>query len=539
VPSDDLLRRALLAKRKRERSVNQVDAQAVDTAQAAADRLRAQFYDKQRAFYRSKHKRKATKKTRRAGATTGGCSELLARAITLEGHRAEQGFRASIGHSTRVEAKARAWKNDTKSGIVDVLVQHGKRIESRTLETYELGGIEVEVREQELALNFSNGSQISLFGCDSESDLGKLRSNAKHVVWIDEAQDPRWVALLASLYKGTITGMADYQVETWITGTPGKDPAGMFFDITRDDAPGLPGWEIHVLSVVDNPYFGETPEERWAATAEKALIDNGWTVDDPDFQREWMAKWVMTDARYVYAANAVPIHELLYAEERFLPDGFPDLIAAMNDLPGRRDGREYFLVMGNDLGVYAFSVHAWSLQDAVLYEVASFKKRGWDYDEMFGCIKRVRTTLNIGLLVADAGGGGKQAVMNWSRKLVDRYGEPIIEAKKTNKHTAQDLYNNDIRRGLMKYRGTAEKPSPLLQELLTHRWAPLKSSDGKLVESTQTENHACDSSLYAHRESYHHRFREPPPPPPVRGTREAMQQEEREIEEEMDEQHYH
>jgi hypothetical protein len=525
---DPLLARAVIARRKGEQTETGAAAQA-------ADRLRAVFYDKQRAFFRSKHKRKATKKTRRAGATTGGCSELLARALTLEGHRAEQGFRASIGHNTRVEAKARAWRNDTKSGIVDLLEQHGRRVIGATVETYRLGGVEIEVREQELALVFDNGSRIDLFGCDSESDLGKLRSNAKHVVWIDEAQDPRWVALLSNLYKGTIVGMADYRVETWITGTPGKDPSGMFFDITRDDTPGLPGWEVHAMSVIDNPYFGATPEERWAETAEKALIENGWTTDDPDFQREWMARWVMSDARFVYAANSVPIHELLYAEERFLPDGFPDVVAAMRDLPGHSDGRQYFLGMGNDLGTYAFSVRAWSLEDPILYEVASYKRRGLDYDDMVACIVRVRDLLNVSLIVADAGGGGKQAVMGWSKKIVDRYGLPIIEAKKTNKHTAQDVYNNDLRKGFMRYRGTPEKPSPLLKELLTHRWAAMRSSTGKLVEDPATDNHCCDADLYIHRESYHHRFREPPPPGPEKGSAEALAREEREIEEAIDE----
>lgn len=497
--------------------------------QLAAAHLRSFFYDKQRAFFRSPHRRKATKKTRRAGVTSGGCRELIARALTLEGHRAEHGFRASIGHSTRVEAKARAWSNDTKSGLYDVLSQHGERVQTRGVETYRLGGVTVEVLQSELALAFDNGSRIDLFGCDSESDLGKLRSNAKHVMWIDEAQDPRWIALLADLYKGTIGGMADYRTETWITGTPGKDPSGMFYDITRDDAPGLPGWEIHLLSVVDNPFFGATPEERWAETAERALTENGWTVDDPDFQREWMARWVLADARFVYAANAVPIHELLYAPERFMPDGFPDVIAAMGDLPGYTEGRQYFLGMGNDLGVYAFSIRAWSLKDPVLYEVASYKRRGLDYDDMMACIVRVRDLLHIGLIVADAGGGGKQAVMNWSKKIVDRYGLPILEAKKTNKHTAQDVYNNDIRKGFMRYRGTPEKPSPLLQELLTHRWAPTRSSTGKMVEDPATDNHCADADLYIHRESYHHRFRsEEQPPKP--GTREWLEREERELE---------
>lgn len=504
-----------------------------------AERLRAPLYDKQRAFFRSPAKRKATKKTRRAGATSGGCRELLARALTLQGHRAERGFRASIGHNTRVEAKARAWSNDNKSGLLDLLREYGTHVPSRGVECYRLGGQIVEVRESELALVFDNGSRIDLFGCDSESDLGKLRSNAKHVFWIDEAQDPRWVALLADLYKGTIVpACADFEGEVWITGTPGKDPAGMFYLITRDDGDPLPGWEIHALSVVDNPYFGATAEERWANTAERALRENGWTPDEPDFQREWLARWVLADARFVYAANSVPIHQLLFAPERILPDGFPDLQSAMRDLPGYADGRDYIVGLGADLGTFAFVIRAWSPAEPVLYEVASFKQRGLDYDDMIALIMRAREALDIPIIVADAGGGGKQAVMGWSKKVVERYGVPILEAKKTNKHTAQDVYNSDLRKGLLRYRGTPERPSPLLQELLTHRWLPMRSATGRLVEDPSTDNHCCDADLYLHRECRHYLYREPEPPPPTPGSAEYLIREEQELEAALDEDDY-
>jgi hypothetical protein len=518
--------RALLAERRARRLRAELQVKA---AQAASE-LRGIFYDKQQAFFRSQHRRKATTKTRRAGATTGGCSELLARALTLEGHRAEQGFRASIIYATRVEARTKAWKNDTKSGLVDVLSRFGTYIPGKSATVYELGGQRVTVRESELALDFENGSRIDIFGCDSEDDLGRLRGNAKHVFWIDEAQDPRFSHLIFDLYKGTIVpAAADYRAETWLTGTPGKDLAGMFYEVTRDDEHRLTGWEVHALSVIDNPYFGSTPEERWKETALRALEENGWTEDEPDFQREWMGRWVKTDARFVYAANVVPIHELLYAPERLCPDGFPDVLAAMRDLPGYPE-RPYFLAMGNDLGTYAFALHAWSLHDPILYEVASYKRRDLDYDDMVACIIAVRDLLHVSILVADAGGGGKQAVMGWSKKIVERYGLPIIEATKTNKHTAQDVYNNDIRKRRMRYRGTPDKPSPLLQELLTHRWLPKRSSTGKLEEDPSTDNHCCDASLYAHRESYHHRFREQELQPQPNSA-EWLQREERDLEE--------
>lgn len=524
---DEARARALLAERRARREREKKKAAAA----AMAAHLRAFFYEKQAALFRSLAKLKTTTKTRRAGVTTGGCHELLARALLLEGYRAEQGFRATIIHSTRLEAMARAWRTDTKNGIVDILERVGELQPGRGVTTYKLGGQWVEVRETELALVFENGSRIDLIGCDSEADLGKLRGLAKHVFWIDEAQDPRFVHLLESFYKGTIVpASADFQAEVWITGTPGKDLAGFFYEITRDDEERKPGWEVHALSVVDNPYFGATPEERWAATALRALRENGWTVDDPDFVREWMGRWVKTDARFVYAVHVVPEHELYYADHRIGDDGLPDIRAAILDLPGMLDDppRDYFFALAADLGTrddFAYVLDAWSLLDPILYEVAAYKTPGLDYDEMFEIIVAVRARVHIGLVVADAGGGGKPAVKGWSKKWVERYRLPIIEATKTNKGVAIKSWNNDIRRGHYKFR----RGSPLIAEAKVHRWAPKRSSTGAMVEDPTTPNHCLDAGLYAHRESYHHRYREEDLPPPP-GSAEWQQREERALE---------
>jgi hypothetical protein len=522
---DDARARALLAERRARRERAAKRQQAVDMAAT----LRALFYPKQAAFYSSPLK--ATTKTRRAGATTGGCSELLARALLLEGHRAEEGFRAAIIHSTRIEAKARAWRNDTKSGIVDVLTKHGTRIPNKTAETYELGGVIVTVQKSELALDFDNGSRIDIYGCDSDDDLGKLRGNAKHVFWIDEAQDPKLVGILNALYKDVIVPAAsDFRAETWITGTPGQDLAGMFYDITRNELElRLPGWEVHSLSVVDNPRFGTTPDERWQETALRALQENHWTVDEPAFQREWLGKWVSSDARYVYAAHQVAHHDLVYARPRLDGDGFPDVKAALCDLPGYTEGTEYFLALGGDLGTrddFAVVMWAWSLKDPVLYEVCSWKKPGLDYDEMAAYLRAICDQVHVSIVVCDAGGGGKPAVMGWSKKWVERYQMPITEATKQNKAMAIKQVNNDLRGGKLKLRDG----SPLIAEMLVHRWAPQRSATGKMVEDPSTANHCCDAALYAHRESYHHRFREQVLQPEA-GSAEWLQREERDLEE--------
>lgn len=553
-------------------------AAAVDTAALAgalAAELRKFYHPKQAAFFTSGAERRATKKTRRIGATAGGCRELLARAITIPR------FRAVYATTTRIEAEARAWRNDTQTGFVDIIDLHGIPLDEPGVAKFTLGGVVVEVRTGELKLRFSNGSLIELFGADDETSINKLRGLAKHVWWIDEAQDFTW---LERLYKSVISaGSADKGGEVWLTGTPGRDCAGMFYLVTKDDddeGPPLTGWQVHVITVEDNPFFGRVVWElgvwfvednlfnehgrdrsthpwtgeiaagahrwgpfddeddataaaikvRWERAAAAEIRRNGWSDDDPDVLREWRARWVKEGARYVYALHAAPT-SITYAPQRFGDDGFPDLRAALLDLPGVKDeGRLYFTGLGADLGTrdaFAWVVWAWSLKDPVLYELGSWKQTGLDYDQMAEYLHAVRAQLNLSLIVADAGGGGKAAVMGWSKRWVDRYRIPITEAKKSPgyKPIAIKQMNNDIRCGWLRLR----KDSPLMSEWRVHRWAPLRGVDGKEVEDPRTPNNCSDGALYAHMDCFHHRYR-PPEKEIERGTPEWVKREELELE---------
>ncbi len=548
----DLLERRVAARRKQESA----DLAAAEVARVCAE-LRAFYYPKQRAFFTSKAKRRSTRKTRRAGATVGGVRELIARSLEVAGHR------AVYVAETRIAARGRAWETDTDSGFADIVRKLGRSVEGAgTVETWEMAGVQIQVRQADLALVFGNGSKIELFGADDERSLNKQRGLAKHVYWIDEAQGFRW---LERFYRAVIVNSClDFGGEVWLTGTPDRDCAGMFFETTRDDGePLLTGWECHQFAQVDNPFFGavtqagdrwwvvdnmqerhgpcstiEVAEElavkvRWGRTAEMARVENGWEPDDPDFLRECLARWVKTDANFVYAANQVPDHELTYAPVRLAEDGFPDIKAALLDLPGAKEHvpPDYTLVLGADLGTrdaFAFVVWAFSNKDPNLYEVCSWKMGGLDYDEMSAAMISIREQAVISIVVADAGGGGKGAVQGWSKKWVGRYGVPIIEATKSNKPVAIKQLNTDIRKRRIKLR----RGSALLTEWRSHRWAPKRSASG-MPQEAETENHAADAGLYGHRESWQYRFQEPEPQVAV-GSPEYYERVERDIEQEME-----
>jgi hypothetical protein len=559
-----------------------------------AGALRAFYHRKQAAFFTSPATLRATKKTRRCGATTGGCREIIARAIEIPR------FRAVYATTTRIEAKARAWRNDTQSGFVDVIERYGERLKGAGVPRYDLGSVIVEVREGDLALVFSNGSLIELFGADDEGAIMKLRGLAKHVYWIDEAQDFSW---LERFYKAVVVaGMNDFGGECWLTGTPGRDPVGMFYEVTRDDdvEARLAGWEIHEITVTDNPFFGRVVWERgrwfvednlydqgaersthawtgeiaagahrwgpfddegdaeaaavkvrWERGAGATIRKNGWADDDPDAVREFKGRWVSEGARYVYPVHSVPPHQLLFAPQRLRDnplvgsdprfDGHPpwyDHVAAVRDLPriGRdRRPHKWLYSLWFDFGFWPdpFAAVLWAFTPTLndVYEMFSWKQTKVHADDQARYIKLL---WDVEPAIVSFGGdaAGKQAdFAEWSRRL----NLPLEEANKQGKNTLEELLAGDIRRGLVHLR----EGSPLYTEMRHLVYLPTAPGKPRQVHKHRAVNgivhgdHACDAARYGFAALTHYLSQlgtERPPP----GSRQAYEQEAERLERDLD-----
>lgn len=587
----DAAARQILAELARRRPVV-ADSQRNAAADAAAQ-LRSFYYPKQAGFFTSKAKRKATSKTRRAGATAGGCRELVARAIEYPG------FRATIVHSTRVEARQRAWLSDTKSGLIDVLREYGTPVEHPSIEVILLGGVRAEIRDQAMTIDFSNGSRIDLFGFDDERAMRKQRGLAKHVYWIDEAQDIRF---LDGFYNKVImAALSDYNGECWLSGTPGQDCSGMFYEITKDETDGerMPGWEVHTIAVVDNPFFGrvvsssengwlvyyvednltkDTGERhgpfatyaeaetaagkvRWDRTAGAALIEKAWKGDEPDFIREWLGKWSKQDARYVYPVHACNPHDLLYAPERpALPNKVPVIIQnsgdhinpvtgkpavwfdfkkARSDLPRQRKNnkyRQWMYAIGADFGYHPdpFAIVVWAFahdtQD--VYELFSWKATKVHTDDQGQYLLKVWSELdNVVVLVGDP--AGKQDDFEvWRQRLQ----LPIDEANKRGKNTLEEFLADDIRRGRVHLR----HGSPLYDEMRHLLYLPTKPGKTREVAKYRRAgdnivhgDHCCDAARYAY-EALTHYLSKLPKEAADKGTPEAYAEEAERIEKRLD-----
>lgn len=494
-------------------------AGSADRESAVAAALTEEWFDEQAAFYDSTARLVAAICGRRAGKTRGLAAHFVRQALLIAGARL-----LYINH-TLDECRRLFWIGNAQDGVFS-LVQR-----------YEIDAVADRTR---LTLHFpKTDSTITLRGAKDETELAKaLGANYTEVAW-DEAQKIR-PSMKTTIREVLMPTLLDYQGRLRYTGTANRQQSGVFWDITKPDAKAG-RWQVHRWNMLANPHFGRavrvgdlwwvyalklkdpvsgphTEGEIKAAVAAARMKfgiaqlaeDLEVPIESPIIQREGFGIWTPEDAAYVYQVRKM--RDPFYAPARLRSDGFPDIAAALEDLPG--DWREYHFSLGADLGYRdAFALHcwAWTHRSPNLYELFSWKREELDSDQQFAAIREVREAVALGQVVMDASGAGLATSVAWSKALVERYGVPIVPAEKHQKAIFQDLYNTDITNERCRFREGGET----YEELQHLQWSKLVTGSGKQIEDPTMNNHCCDASLYSHRASFAYRHRPDVPPPPV------------------------
>jgi len=553
----------LLLMERRQRKL--LEQRASENSTSVVAQLRAWYHPAQAALFRRDRKVRwrATKKTRRSGATSGGVREFIARAVELPG------WRGSYVTNTAKEARTRAWDNDTKSGFAQIIRSIGKRTARKSMEEYVVDGVIVEVRSGDMILEFSNGSQIELFGADTIGDHAKRRGHAKHVIWIDEVQE---FPLLEEFFDAVVLGcLTDTDGECWLTGTPSVDCAGMFYEITKEEVTErLPNWEVHVLTSKQNPFFGaviqadngywvqdnignrfgpyddrdqaevSAQQVRWDRTAGADLIAKNWKGDEPAFVRERLGMWVRTDARYVY-----PVHDgLIFAPQRLRPNPINpahppwyDHDAAMRDLPRpppRSSEYEWMFAIAADFGwwpdPFAITITAFCFQVPNVYEMFSWKQTKVDTDDQERYLKLAWSIPRVMSFVGDP--AGKRAdFAAWQNRL----NMPIEEANKKGKNELEEFLANDIRANRVYFRSG----SHVFTEMKHLVYLPTKPGKQRDVNKHRSVagvihgDHCSDAMRYSYNDLRHYlskRIDVGPTPGSVEWNNAKIEKERRDIE---------
>jgi hypothetical protein len=379
-------------------------------------------------------------------------------------------------------------------------------------------GIAARFYEDSLTCVFRhNSATLCLAGADNKKSIEKYRGIPHHEVWIDEcgSYPPR---LLKNLKESIIEPrLGDFDGTLGLIGTPGHIHLGPFYELTRPgsdmsrrwderDDPAFANWDswsFHDWTLVDALESGaKVFKSLWAAALVRKR-NNGWSDDNPVWNREYLGKWAADDTERVYRYRphddeGKPWNQ--WDPERH-PSGLAKLPKAFTD---------WCFVYGMDFGTkdpFALEVFAYSPTDPAhnLWHVYEFTKRG----EMYA--RNV-----VRLLVGDeldvehpagivgqtdwpegmAGDGSAQTLLD---ELLNVYGIKVEAAprKQGDKLDSIELFNGDLQDG----RIHILKGSELETQLSELQW--VLGENGELKEDKAARNDCTDAAIYARRIARH------------------------------------
>lgn len=417
---------------------------------------RALMFDKQREADDSDSKAQALLCGRRAGKTYF----FLLRAI-----RAMQkypGCRVPYIALTRRSAEAIVWK---------VLEQLNQDL-----------GLGLSPKVGNLKMVASNGAEIFLVGANKADEVEKLRGQKFPLVGIDEAASFR-PSLLEYLIDDVLdAALMDYDGTIVLCSTPSAQPVGFFHDVTTGK---VPGWDVYKWTALDNPHLPHA--RKWLETKRQ---QKGWEEDHPTYLREYMGQWIRDTDALVYRLN----------REKNVIQEMPKDYAP--------DSRAWAHVIGIDYGYVDSTSHVvWAFRagksaDKTMYCVHASATKGSLPSEAAEATKTLAQCYHPQRIYGDAGGLGKPYVMEARR----RFGIQVQNAEKTEKLAHVELFNDDLRRGRIKFvephcRNYIEELEILpwdMDRVIVSVGGGTKHEHRKR-EDPRFDNHMCDAGLYGNR----------------------------------------
>jgi hypothetical protein len=421
------------------------------------------LHPKQRAFVLDKSRRKAAHPGRRAG-KTAAIAVMLVHAIL-----GKPDVMACFVGLTRRVARRLIWKP---------LKELNRKF-----------GLGLDFSESELIVKATNGSEIYLFGAETEDDLEKLRGSPWVLVAIDEAGSFR--SFLKYLVEEVIEpALMDHRGTLVLSGTPNASKSGYFADICTGENPDVRRWEaVHHWTMLDNRYLSDP--KGWLES--DVLQKRGWTWDHSVVRREYMGEWVRDSQLLVYRYDkpANDVDELPVGEWRF--------------------------ILGVDLGASrkekttALSLWAFSPTDKRAWCLKSWKLSLEDDDagpsDLADEILKVNANHPLASVVVDTGGLGA----GYAREFRKRY-LPVEAAEKSEKRVYIAMMNEDFKKGLIRIVRHANQD--YVEELKNLQWDPDTDPERPEEDTDRSPNHLCDAGLYAWRKCRHYRAKEPAAPEP-------------------------
>lgn len=406
------------------------------------------LFGQQRAFVEDKSKYKVAVCSRRAGKTIGAAVDLLMSALSHDS-------------STNLYI-TRSRKN-------------AKRILWTTLKEFNkdnrLGGV---VNENDLHMQFQNGSSIYLAGATDRDAIEDFRGLAMAKAIIDEAQSmPSYIEDLVDAVLAP--ALMDFDGSLVLIGTPAPVPVGYFYDASHNTN-GKSGWSAHHWTAFDNPFLEKKSGKTARQLMDAELRRRGVREEDPTTQREWFGKWVKDTNNLVFHVDA---NRNTYTT-----------------LP-RRDGWQH--VIGVDVGFEdadALVVLAFHDQEPGAYEVDEWVGNKTTISELAARVHGMITRYRPISIVMDTGGLGRKIAEELRHRPP---AIPIRAAEKTRKIEFIELLNDALRSRQLWLR----PDSQFIHDARLIEWDRDRCTPDRMVISRKVHSDCADALLYCYRESLH------------------------------------
>lgn len=469
------LRRSLLASRRA-------------AWRALAEKIYASLFDQQRWLIDDPHKLKSLLCRRQVGKTWG----LVAYAIVVALRK--PGANILLVAKTREAAQRIFW--NAPDGLLGVNERFG------------LGATWVGFPKLEFTL--PNGSVITLRPCEDEADGEPVRGSKFDLVIIDECKSIRPGVLAYFVDECLRATLAVRKGTLVLGGTPGEVLQGLFYDVTGVHAQtiadgrarsrpyadrGEPkwtdvqySWSFHRWGAQENVFVPHLWESFLSIKAE-----NGWSDDNPIWQREYLGLWVQDGGRGVYRFDAA----------KNLWDPRP-LRTKENPL-GLPKGHEWRFLIGFDPGVHdATAVEALAFSDTHpdAFHVYEFHEKvpiesRW-IEEILKAVATCEQVGPVEAIVGDLDQLGDALVAQWAEER----GLIVEKTKKRDKRDHIELANSELHEGRIKLM----VDSDLVRQMPLVQW-----DETGMKERSSQPNDACDAFVYLMRKSRHYYGKAPAP----------------------------
>jgi hypothetical protein len=419
--------------------------------------------------------------------------------------------------------------------------------------------------ESSLTMEFKDtGSTLQLLGADDKKECDKKRGQKYHGAGVDEAASFPGKMLKYLLDEVLRWALMDFRGWLALVGTPGNLLVGPFYAATREGAPRTRkwgdrekqewshavctcslgtanpctafAWSMHSWGLIDNI---AQPHLWMEALAEKE--QEGWTDENPIWQREALGRWAADDTGRVYRYREHIVDEEGKSRDWNTWHQLPKSKANPFGLP---EGHKYHFVLGGDLGsrkstkdkanriladddtpggtrmdredrnktileLFAYAdtspnfIHAHERvvpPDPVKGSITRLAEEIKDIEAQCGAYDGA--TLDA-IVIDDGNRSGGGMICD---ELAAVHEVPAQKADKANKANAIELVNSDLVDGRLK----VLPGSHLKAEMET-----LQYDESGQKENPSQANDACDCCTYARKESLHTYGRDLPAPPPA------------------------